>query len=303
MVPKPNFFVIGAPKSGTTSLTKYLQSHPNIYMSDPKEPNYFATDMEGQRAVRNESRYMELFNQATEKHLAIGEASVWYLYSKEAAENIKLFNKEAKLIAMLRNPLDMVYSLHSQQVFTLNEDERDFSRAWFLEEQRKKGKRIPKSCRAVQNLYYSEVARYGEQLERVYKYFQKEKVFLIFYEDFKADTRKVYQDLLRFLGLPAYELKKYPAYNKSKRNRSEIFARLTKRPPRELVELAWYIKRFLGLRRFGFGRILKEMNTEYAERPQLSTELKKFIIMAYQSDIFCLSELTGRDLSEWIELE
>jgi hypothetical protein len=269
----------------------------------PRSLTFLPRIWNGQRAVRTvKAGTFKLFDQATEKHLAIGEASVWYLYSKEAAENLHSFNKEAKLIAMLRNPLEMVYSLHSQQVFSLNEDEKDFAKAWALEKDRKEGRRVPKSCRAVQNLYYSQVAKYAEQLERLYRYFPKEKVLLIFLQDLKTDTRKVYQEVLGFLNVPTYELKDYPVVNRSKRNASELFAKLTKRPPKVLVEVAWSAKRVLGLRRFGFGRILKATNTEYVERPALSREMKKVIIEAYRSDIIHLSELTGRNLTKWLEL-
>src|SRR5210317_560697 len=113
---KPNFFILGAPKCGTTSLAYWLSQHPNVYVSPDKEPLHYSTDFPAS-TPHSERSYLDLFAEATEQHIAIGEASVWYLRSKDAVANIENEIPEAKYIVMLRNPVEMAPSLHWQTVF------------------------------------------------------------------------------------------------------------------------------------------------------------------------------------------
>jgi hypothetical protein len=125
---RPTFFIVGAPKSGTTALAVYLQDHPMVCFSEDKEPQYFALDLPGQRLVTDEAQYLAFFHPSETNKIA-GEASVFYLYSKVAIQNIAKFDQNAKLIVMLRNPIDIVHSFHAQLVFSGEEDERDFAEA------------------------------------------------------------------------------------------------------------------------------------------------------------------------------
>ena len=161
---RPNFFIVGAPKSGTTALSEYLRGHPSVFMASPKEPHYFATDMDQYRSISEPDDYFELFARANPQHLAIGEASVWYLYSTEAIGNIRNYNKNSKIIVMLRKPVDMIYAMHSQHLVSMGEDEPDFEKAWKLEAQRRAGNKLPKGILHRENLYYSQIAAYGSQL-------------------------------------------------------------------------------------------------------------------------------------------
>jgi hypothetical protein len=107
---KPNFFIIGAAKCGTTSLSVWLGGHPQIFMSSMKEPHFFNND--DRQAIRTLDDYEALFWSATEEHIAIGEASVWYLSSADAVPAILQYQPEAKFIVMLRNPVEMAPALH-----------------------------------------------------------------------------------------------------------------------------------------------------------------------------------------------
>ena len=113
--PRPNFFILGAPKCGTTSLATWLGAHPQVYMSPDKEPHYFNAD-DRHPGVSSLERYEQLFAGAGAEHAAVGEASVWYLYSKVAVANIEEYCQEPRYIVCLRNPVDMAHSLHEQQV-------------------------------------------------------------------------------------------------------------------------------------------------------------------------------------------
>ena len=120
---KPNLFIVGAPKSGTTALYEYLKVHPEIFMSAYKEPHYFGSDLRGPRMEQfrgNDRKYLSLFAAATNEKW-VGEASIWYLYSQRAAQEIKAYDPNAAIIIMLRNPLEMGYSMFYQSSYTGNE--------------------------------------------------------------------------------------------------------------------------------------------------------------------------------------
>ena len=116
---KPNVFIIGAPKCGTTSLREYLGSHPNVYACKPEEPHFFCTDLKGRYNGLTEPEYLrKYFHGANSRHKVIIDKSTWYLYSKSAVLNILKFDADAKFIVMVRNPINMVYSLHSELLWT-----------------------------------------------------------------------------------------------------------------------------------------------------------------------------------------
>jgi hypothetical protein len=146
----PNFFIIGAPKCGTTSMSEYLRSHPNIYFSTPKEPYYFCRDIIKPlpHSVQTEGQYLTLFAKADKCHQAIGEGSVYYLYSNEAVQKIRSFNPEARLIVMVRDPIDMLHSLFHQNIVNGTENAPDFPTAWKWQEDRLRGEKLRIFCTA-----------------------------------------------------------------------------------------------------------------------------------------------------------
>src|SRR5882672_1680365 len=112
---KPDCFIVGAPRCGTTAMYTYLGQHPEIFMSARKEPHFFGTDLSSPALVRDEQQYLSLFAKAQNEKRA-GEASVFYLYSQRAAREIHAFCPSARIIIMLRNPVEMMYSLHSRHL-------------------------------------------------------------------------------------------------------------------------------------------------------------------------------------------
>ena len=189
MIQKPNFFIVGAAKSGTTALYEYLKKHPNIFMPK-KELYYFGKDFTFREAHTPLEYYMSFFEAIPPNAKQIGEASVWYLYSKTAAVEIKEFQPKAKIIIMLREPTEMLYSLHSQQLYSGNEDIEGFEMALQAEFARKKGQQLPPyiGC-PYEALHYSEVPRYYEQVKRYIDVFGKENVHIILFNDFAKSTK------------------------------------------------------------------------------------------------------------------
>ena len=163
---KPNFFILGAPKCGTTSLAHWLALHPQIFVSPVKEPFYFNTD--DQARVRFSFReYEALFAGAGAEHVAVGEASTWYLHSAVAVTAILNYSDRPKFIVMVRNPVEMAYSLHEQEIFSGQENEPIFRKAWSLQGQREKGRSIPKGCIEPKRLQYGWELSLGTHLQRV----------------------------------------------------------------------------------------------------------------------------------------
>ncbi|NJL34400.1 MAG: sulfotransferase domain-containing protein [Chloroflexaceae bacterium] len=124
---KPDFFIVGAPKCGTTAMTDYLNQHPDVFVPVVKEPDFFGSDLTGRRYTTNLHTYLALFEPGRGK--LCGEGSTAYIISKQAAQEIYNFNPEAKIIIMIRNPVDMLYSLHNQVVYTGDESIHDFALA------------------------------------------------------------------------------------------------------------------------------------------------------------------------------
>ena len=129
----PNFFIIGAPKSGTTALSQYLKEHPNIFFSRVKEPHFFDLDT-SKRLKADLPTYLSLFSEAEpDRHKAVGEGSTGYLFSKVAVSEILKFNPNSKFIVMLRNPVELVQAWHSEMYYEGVENISDFEGAWRLE--------------------------------------------------------------------------------------------------------------------------------------------------------------------------
>jgi hypothetical protein len=202
----PEFFIVGQSKSGTTALAEMLGTHPQIYMSSLKEPVFMASDLhEGLWAMvktrpRTLEAYLALFAGARPEQFA-GEASTVYLWSRTAAANIAALQPRARVVAVLREPASFLRSLHLQLLQNHIETEKDFGKAISLEQDRRRGKRIPRGCRWPQALLYSERVRYVEQLERYRAVLAPEQILVLVYDDFRADNEGTVREVLRFLDV------------------------------------------------------------------------------------------------------
>ena len=301
MARRPDFFILGAPKCGTTALSEYLRRHPQVFMSTPKEPHYFGTDFDYYYAPgeRTEEHYLRLFADAGEEHLAVGEASVWYLYSERAAAEIAAFRPDARAIVMLRNPVELVPSLHSQLVYTVDEDVRDPAAAWALQAARRRGEHLPPGVRVPAFLQYGAAAMLGAQLRRVYESFPRERVRVIVFDDFRADPAAVYRSTLDFLGVPDDGRTDFPRVNPNTVHRAAGVARLTQRPPKAALAAAKAVKKATGIKQLGILQRVRRRNRVEAERAPLAPEFVAEMADHFRDDVASLSELIGRDLSHW----
>lgn len=298
-MPRPNFFIVGAPKCGTTSLRHYLLDRDDVFFCEPKEPHYFATDFPSHRYVTSESDYLKLFEGAGEC-AAIGEASSWYLYSNEALENIRRFAPDARIIAMVRNPIEMVPSMHGQLFRDFAETEPDVRRAWEIQEERRDPSRLPKGRNTrydPRTFQYGDACRLGEQVERLYRLFPAEQVRVVLFDDLSRDARAVYESVLEFLGLPPDGRRDFPVANVRREYRSRRAGRWIFRIWSALSRL----KSRIGiLATFGWFKRLERFTMRPIEAVEPDPEFSALLAREFRADIELLSRRLGRDLSHWI---
>jgi len=296
---KPNFFIIGAPKCGTTSLAVWLSKHPNIYMSPLKEPHFFNTDLKYNN-VSNPRGYWLLFDGVTNEHKAVGEASVFYLFSRVAVPYIEREMPGSKYIVMVRNPVDMAYSLHEQQLVAGNEHIKDFAQAWRLSEKRAKGQEVTRWCREPRLLDYKSVCRLGEQVERLFNIVPRERVLVLVLDDVKENPRREYLKMLDFLGVPDDGRTEFPVYNPAKERRWPWLRRAVL----AMGRASRSVKEVLGIPTvWGTGILnsIDKLNIRYRPRPPMPPELRAEITEYFKADVSTLSHLLNRDLSTWVQ--
>ena len=292
---KPTFFIIGAPKCGTTSLHHYLSSHPQITMSVPKEPHYFSTDIKN-GGIRDKEEYLGCFSHGDKKTVAIGESSTLYLYSKVAVQNIYDFNKKSKFIVMVRNPIEIAQSFHQVALKVFGETETNFQKAWHLEQNRKAGKKIPKGCIDRQLILYGNIAKIGRQIERFISYIAPENIHFIVYDDFKNFTKHEYIKVLKFLKLNNEVPVNFPLHNKSRKIASGTVTKLT--------NYASFLKMKHNIKtRFNIANKIHHINVTDQPLDQLPKHFLLKMDKFFEYDVNLISQFIKKDLSKWRVLE
>jgi hypothetical protein len=289
----PNFLIIGAMKSGTTALYYYLEQHPEIYMSPVKEPNFFSSQEQENAAdaVTNIGTYQHLFRGGSGKK-AIGEASHSYLYEPRAAAEIRRYIPEAKLIAILRNPIDRAYSHFLHMVRSGTEPLDDFAQALREEEVGIHKERTFQDY-IGRGLYYN-------QLKRYFGTFPQEQVRVYLYEDLSGAPISTVQDAFRFLKVddsfvPDVSLRR----NVSGYPKVKTFDRLLRSQSRVKHALKIYLPARL---RWRLSRNFDDLKTRnLVGSPPIQPEVRRQLIEVYREDILKVQELIHRDLSGWLE--
>ncbi len=283
----PNLFLVGAPKCGTSALHDYLAQHPDVFMSDPKEPHYFCTDLAAPFAIRDRGTYEALFAGAFAP--VVGESSATYLYSAVAAQGILEAYPEGRIIVMLRNPLEMLPSLHSQKRVNGTEECASFAEALEAEKRRKTGELEAQGAFP----YYYDTAYYSEQLARYQARFPAAQLHVIVFDDFKRDVRTVYAGVLAFLGLPPFT-PNFKLVNRNKRIRSRALHTFLQNPRSPVNRLP---KPFGTLTY----KTLDKLNSAVGIRPVLEPDIREQLKRDFAPEVGRLGELLGRDLSGWLK--
>lgn len=299
--PSPNFFIIGGPKCGTTALSEYLRQHPNVCLSAPKEPMYFATDIPYLRLVKNEEDYLRCYAHCSSKQdlIAIGEGSALYLLSNQAISGILQFNPAAKFIIMVRNPMHMAVSMHSQTLFYGDEDVQSFENAWAMQDLRAKGEKIPARCRDPILLQYAHICMLGKQLERALSLIPRGQCHVVVFDDMVSKPRQAYLQVLEFLGLPDDGREHFPKVNERKAVKWPWMMDVLARPPEWLMNASLRLKHFLGVKTLGINRAIVTINSSTPRPIPIGHETNEAMLQKFSDDIDLLGRLLRRDLNEW----
>jgi sulfotransferase family protein len=279
-IPKPNLFIVGAPKCGTTAWATYLGEHPDVFFSDPKEPGHFQTDFSGTLHVREEEQYRALFREARGAKV-IAEGTPRYLFSAVAADNIKAFNPAAKILIFLRDQADYLPSLHNQQLFNGSEVIEDFETAWRLSPKRV----APSSAREPRFLDYMAQGRFHEQVIRFIEAFGPEQVRVFHFDDWTADPRTIYDEILDFLGLEPDGRTSFPPVNEAARHRLQRLGRFTQSPPSWAIKASGFLKKMTSRERPPLVGWIRLLNRKAGYRTaSLKSEMVEEIRAFYAED-------------------
>ena len=298
---KVNFFMVGAPKTATTAISEYLRAHSNVFMCDPKEPYYFSSDIGPSPYAKNPRQYLDLFLGVLPSHTVIAEASTGYLMSARAYQQIYEFNPLAKILVTLRNPIDLVQAWHSEMLYAGEESERDLERAWALQEERARGRLLPKMCTRPLLLQYKRVGLLGAGLEKFIRRFGKSQVSWILFDDFKANPRAEYQKLLEFLDLPIELPDEFAKINGSKQHRLPILGQSVRYLRRRFAMPINMAYGLMGVHTTGIIVKLDKLNTKTVDRPSGQADFRNHLKSVFRPDIELLESLLDRDLAHWYD--
>jgi hypothetical protein len=297
---RPNFFIVGAQKSGTSALSAWLGQHPQVFMSFPKEPGYLAFLQRGypyldgygrpapasEYVVSDESAYLNLFSDVLPQHRVIGEASTWYFSVPGVAQRIKNFNPDAKVLVILRNPVDRAYSAWCHARRDGLEPCDDFSRALEMEAERGDVEFL---------LRYHRMGKYSDSLAEYFSVFDTGRILVLLYEDLQGDERALWSRLCGFLGIDQGEMPAQRRPNRSGQPRSRLLQSVMgshriKAFIRTMVPLSvafWIKDRIdrMNLQRF----------------PAVDESTRAALRDYYRRDIEALAAITGRDLGAWLQ--
>ena len=287
---KVNFFIVGAPKAGTTSLYYYLNQHPEIQMSSQKEPDYFSNESiqkkglyYGENRIKSIEEYHSLFEYSDEK--IYGEASVSYLFYDDVPFRIKSYNSDAKIIIMLRNPIDRAFShyLMDYKLGLINDS---------FEEVINK-----KSTNKNSHLFYQqyiELSEYSNQIKRYFDVFDINNILLIDYDDFNNNVEKIVNHTYQFLSVD----NSFIANVNKKHNTFTM-------PKNKIIR---FIYSFILVRKILFFispkslvHYIKSSLFKDYYKPELSEEIRQQLNHFFKADLKKLEQILDKDFSKWIK--
>lgn len=293
----PNLYLVGAPKCGTTSMYHYLKSHSQIFFPEAKEPHHFGTDL-GLRAkgFRKESAdYLALYSEAGQARYR-GDASVFYLYSEKAAERIARAAPEARIICLLRRPVDMMFSMYTFALRHGAETANSFEEALRLEANRKDGQAIPATVFIEEMLHYRGLSNYLPQLERYYQHFPKEQILVLLHDDLKNKPEPLFQQVADFLEVEN-EFQGMEFYtNRTKDIQFSASKVLNRKYPGLMATARKWLPDSLRQRL----QFSKQLLAQQPEIPKsIAPQTRKLLLQETQAEVQALSQFLNRDLSHW----
>jgi hypothetical protein len=311
--------VVGAPRCGTTSLSRFLEAHPDVCFAKPKEPHFFTLhDFAGisdeDLRERVASDYLErFFTDCSTDAALLAEGSVSYLYAADRMAGILRIWPDAKFIISVRDPMQLLPSIHQRLLYQGDEVVREFDKAWRLSKERAQGRKIPRSCLDPRLLRYDEVARLGKHVQAFFDAVGRERCLVVVYDDIAADPNAVFAQTLEFLELPPFT---YEGDHRRRERQGVRFGwlqRLLKRPPvvtRAVLAGEQFRTRVSSKPQKKPGPVAKvlmsarkrliRLNRTAPPPTRISPEVRQEIRESLSKDVEHLSSLIGRDLSHWL---
>lgn len=293
----PNFLIIGSAKGGTSSLHYYLRQHPQIFMPALKEPRFFALEGEtlnfknpdsaiNHCSITTLSDYEKLFESVSDE-IAVGEASPLYLYSEKAANNIKRYTPKAKLIAVLRNPVDRAFSCYTH---LLREGYETLS---FEAALKAESERIENNWAHL--WHYREAGYYYRQIKPYFELFDPGQIKIYLFEDLAKDNDGVLADIYDFLGVDQNVSLDMTRQNVSGMPKSRMLQKFFTQKNTIRSTIQTIVPKEL---RHNVAKRIKKWNI--GKKPDLNPATRRKLMLDYKEDVTNLQKLIDRDLSAWI---
>jgi Sulfotransferase family len=297
----PEFFVAGAPKAGTTALHVALARHPALHMSAVKEPKFFLTagpppthggpgDVQTYREhVWRRADYEALFDPAPHGALR-GESTPFYLYNRDAHRRIRALIPDARLIVILRDPVERAHSNWTHLwsagldpvgdvVLACAEEERRIAAGW------------------ADFWHYTALGRYGEQLEHLYEVFPEEQVFVFRYRSLVENPAQTLDRICAFLDIPQGLLTEVPRENVTAHPDETIRHRALSQALRISAAASTILPGLGGIT----DSLERLVQRDSPPRRPLTWEQRRALIPAFEADIRLLEGITGEDFSDWLQ--
>ena len=297
---KPNLFVAGFAKCGTTALHQYLSTHPNVHLCFPKEPHFFIEDTWRRRPARTEAQYLKFFAGASKDARVFVDSSALYVYSPAALRRIHEFNPDARIIVMVRHPVEMLASSHRYSCRMFVEDVTDFEEAWNLQETRANGNHLPRGCEFPILLQYQNLGRVGQHVAALLDIWPRSQVKVVFFDEFVKAPLEHYKDILDFIGLPYDGRTEFPRVNEGGAWRSRFVGRIMLKVWPLVIEIVSRVNVVSALRGPQFWMFLWGLNSARDERVPMDPRFRQRLIDVFRDDIRLLSATTGRNLDHWL---
>ncbi len=291
---KPDFHLVGAPRCGTTAMSQYLAMNPSVFMVPVKGTHFFAPDLAFLDRREPGGDPFRPFMEGAGQGRIKGETSVWHVYSERAPALMNDFNPAVKVIIMIRDPVDMVHSLHARMVLDGLETIEDFSEALAMEAKRKEA--VIAAGAAFGPLLYTEAARLSGRVRRYLEVLGPERVRVIVHDDLRDFPERTYVETCEFLGADPTHRPAFKVVNPNRKVRSRLLEKALKRTPRSVIRA----KRKLMPGSASIGGTLERMNKKEVARASIGRELETSLSETFAEEVGLMSELLKRDLTGWV---
>lgn len=298
--PNINLFIVGAAKSGTTSLYHYLNQHESVFFPQVKEPNYysniFSEDKQAykkpkpnkfyhHKIINSKKEYFLLYK-GSESYSIVGDASPSYLWDLNSAARIHKDFPNAKIIIILRNPIQRAFSHYLMNLRSGLEQDRNFYSALLRDQ-----KNSQEVWGDGKSMLYVSLGMYSSQIQSYYNYFDKNNIKVLLYEEFFENLAYSVTGLFKFLNI---------SNSKDDTLNLDTSFNAYASPKNKLAELLIKHKQKLGfIRKFAPPMLKQNILFKSSEKPKIDDKTYNYLAKIYKKDIEKLEEILGRNLSLW----